>query len=328
MFATIKRIDELGLDPTPGVFTVIHECVSDPDSAIAKELELRISSGRAVTEGYLGELHAGHFPDLSAAEAYRKVGSGLSRQVSSVQKILDTGIRHGAEISHEVSGIATTLGKSESRQAVLKYAGELQGSNRALLESMNRMRTGLTRAHSDVSRLRQELEQVRRNANTDHLTSLANRRRLDEFLLQQMASSDPADNPLSFVLIDIDRFKMVNDSFGHDVGDNILKHYAALLQRNTKGKDLAARFGGEEFCLVLPNTDIAGAEKIADIIRQSFENCRWISRRDGRDIGTVTASFGAAQFRPGEGAEQLMKRADLALYAAKEAGRNRVVCER
>ncbi len=129
--------------------------------------------------------------------------------------------------------------------------------------------------------------------------------------------------PLSLIIADIDRFKRINDNYGHLTGDTVLKLISKLIQRHIKGRDIACRFGGEEFIMALPETKMDGGFALAEQIRTSLEKVRWHSKSSGKDIGTITISLGVAQLIPGEDLNVLIARADKALYAAKQNGRNR-----
>ena len=161
---------------------------------------------------------------------------------------------------------------------------------------------------------------VRRQAQTDELTDLANRRRFMTALEQEIARTSRFGMPLSLVLFDLDRFKRVNDRCGHQVGDLVLRKTADAVRTRIRGTDLAARIGGEEFAILLPGSDVAGAVTFADELRLDIrrdvvvEGVRW----------PTTASFGVAEFRNGMSIETLVGAADRALYQAKAEGRNRV----
>jgi diguanylate cyclase (GGDEF)-like protein len=161
---------------------------------------------------------------------------------------------------------------------------------------------------------------VRRQAQTDELTDLANRRRFMSALEQEIARTARFDTPLSLVLFDLDRFKRVNDRCGHQVGDLVLRSTADAVRARIRGTDLAARIGGEEFAILLPGSDAAGAVTFAENLRSairrevSVEGVRW----------PTTASFGVAELRKGMSSETLVGAADRALYKAKAGGRNRV----
>jgi diguanylate cyclase len=126
---------------------------------------------------------------------------------------------------------------------------------------------------------------------------------------------------------DIDRFKSVNDTFGHQIGDEIIKVFAKLLSSNVKGRDTVARFGGEEFAIILPETGLEDARTLTESIRRQLEAKELAVNTSGEPIGIITASFGVAQLGVLDDAGTLLKRADAKLYEAKAAGRNCVVIE-
>ena len=163
---------------------------------------------------------------------------------------------------------------------------------------------------------------LERQALVDALTGLGNRRAAEQALDGELARSRRLGPPLSLVLADLDDFKAVNDRFGHPVGDLALREFADVLRSSAREIDVAARWGGEEFCLVLPGTDAAGAAKAADRVREALAE-RAILTGDGTTF-QVTASFGVASHPPMATAEELIAAADAALYEAKRSGKNRV----
>ena len=128
-------------------------------------------------------------------------------------------------------------------------------------------------------------------------------------------------------MLDIDHFKRFNDTYGHQIGDQVIKLVARTLVQTLKGRDNPARYGGEEFGIILPRTSLEDAGRVGEKIRTTLSNCRLTRKGDGEDYGQVTLSIGAALYRPGEEISDFVARADTALYAAKEGGRNRVMLE-
>ena len=158
---------------------------------------------------------------------------------------------------------------------------------------------------------------------TDMMTRLKMKHFFYTMLLQRMAEAASAARPLSVVMIDIDHFKKFNDTYGHSCGDAVLKQVARLIQANIRGNDLAARYGGEEFCLLLPDADTDRARQAAERVRASIEETH--TEYEGKSLA-VTVSLGVAQYdvtRDVSG-KSLIDRADKALYASKQTGRNRV----
>jgi two-component system, cell cycle response regulator len=159
-------------------------------------------------------------------------------------------------------------------------------------------------------------EEISRLARTDELTGLHNRRSFNELFALALSSARRHGQPLSLISIDLDHFKAVNDTYGHSVGDLVLKDFSALLQAMVREEDVAVRWGGEEFIILLSHTASGAATALAERIRHS----------PGRASSLMmTASFGVAQLQDGENENDLIRRADQALYDAKHGGRNRVV---
>ena len=155
----------------------------------------------------------------------------------------------------------------------------------------------------------------------DPLTGLGNRRRLDEELERQSLSVKRAKQ-VSVLVADLDGFKRINDSHGHNVGDDVLRQAATVVRRTVRDSDIATRMGGEEFAIILPDTPIKIAAEVAERIRKAF-----ISEPFSAEIGPLTVSIGVASLKRGERPDECIKRADACLYAAKRSGRNRVVVD-
>ena len=165
--------------------------------------------------------------------------------------------------------------------------------------------------------------QVRRQAVTDELTGLANHGRFQELLIAEIEQVRRYHHPIGLIMLDIDDFKAVNDTYGHPQGDAVLRQVARLLQENSRDADSPARYGGEELSLILPHTDLQGAHAIAERIRTAVE-CLRVPSADGHGVLRITASVGVAASTD-EQKDALIAEADGALYEAKRAGKNRTV---
>ena len=190
-------------------------------------------------------------------------------------------------------------------------------------EMLARCKTQIRRKrHGDF--LRTRLEESVEHAVTDALTGLHNRRYMEEHLRTLVEEAQAGGRPLSLMVADIDFFKKVNDTYGHDGGDVVLKEFAARLKRNTRGIDLACRMGGEEFVVIMPDTEIERARHVAERLRAMIAAEPF--KVNSTTQAPITASVGVATLEAvDETPETIFKRADNALYAAKRDGRNRVV---
>jgi two-component system cell cycle response regulator len=185
-----------------------------------------------------------------------------------------------------------------------------------------RVRTQLRRRRY-AERLRQSLQLSLELAITDQLTGLFNRRYMSRHLSTLLSEGS---KPVSFLMLDVDFFKQINDTYGHDVGDEVLREFANRISANVRGIDLACRFGGEEFVVVMPDTDLSFAYLVAERLRQSVADAPFVLNGEAQQL-PVTISIGVAASQAGDTPEVLLKRADQALYRAKRDGRNRVAAD-
>jgi two-component system, cell cycle response regulator len=193
-------------------------------------------------------------------------------------------------------------------------------------ELVARVRTQVRRKRY-TERLRSSVQSSMELAVTDALTGLHNRRYLDSHLAALFDEAVARERPLSVLVLDIDRFKTINDTYGHDAGDEVLRAFALRVRACTRTVDVVARFGGEEIVVVVPDTPVAGSRIVAERIREKIANEPFAIHRGTRTID-VTVSVGVSgRFEGDKTAESLLKRADAALYRAKEEGRNRVILE-
>ncbi|MBJ6986202.1 MULTISPECIES: PleD family two-component system response regulator [unclassified Devosia] len=192
-------------------------------------------------------------------------------------------------------------------------------------ELMARVRTQIRRQrYADV--LRDSVNSTIALAITDELTGLYNRRYFDRHMSLVMAKSLEQERDVAVMILDIDHFKSVNDNYGHDVGDAVIREFAARLRRNLRGVDMACRFGGEEFLVLMPDTDVRVAELVAERVREAVAD-RPFEVGLSRPI-SITISIGMALYENMDDTpEVIIKRADVALYRAKHAGRNRVMVD-
>ena len=231
----------------------------------------------------------------------------------------------GLLTAHSSSGAMLTLTGAIRRHAdrIHLVAGYDMDEVEALSDSMLALNEDLNQAYRELARSKQAVEareaEILRLSLTDALTGVGNRRMLDEVLAREVQRSRRHGDPLSLTILDIDHFKRVNDTWGHDTGDRVLRETGAVLKQTMRLSDIATRMGGEEFVLLLPATGLEEALVCAERLRRAM------AAHDFGLSSAVTASFGVATLATSEAGPALLARADSGLYQAKGQGRNRVM---
>lgn len=193
----------------------------------------------------------------------------------------------------------------------------------SLLLNNQNIEQSLTAMGQEVQNLKAEMENLSLAAMTDQLTSLHNRRAYEIAIQDHIHRAEEQQTRCSLLLIDIDRFKLFNDTYGHQVGDKVLAYVALALKQCVRGDDFVARYGGEEFVVLLPNTHFHDALQVAETLRERISERRLAIGKDKKlSLGAITVSIGLASLQKGDDAETLFSRADKALYEAKSDGRN------
>lgn len=260
----------------------------------------------------------------------------LDQEIGDFGDVIDRADARTADTVRDLGAYARTLVEADGSLGREIDRAALRRLIATLGEETDRMRAkseafcdDLRDCRQKMGELRDELEKIRREAFTDPLTGVANRKRFETSAAELAAEvTDGRRSRFALLLVDIDNFKPINDQHGHRIGDQVLRLVAGKLQRHIKGRDVLARYGGDEFVVLLPDTGLEDAARLAEKLRQAIQRHVLRHRLSGEAIGCVTVSIGVAAFVPGQSVADLVDRADQALYRAKHAGRNRTEVER
>jgi diguanylate cyclase len=262
-----------------------------------------------------------------ANERISSVSDRMSKRIEAVHEAIDSAMDTASAYSGTLQSATGDLSEDLDADALKLMARRLLTETHRMQDANQELEQKLDASREDIQQLQRDLDDVRREAMLDPLTKIFNRKHFDDGLLHAYADAKGGSGPLSLMLLDIDHFKRFNDTWGHQTGDQVLRLVAMTLKSNIKGKDIAARYGGEEFAAVLPETDLEGAVILADNIRKAIQAKELLKRSTNEKLGRITASFGVAAYHKGDTPSSLIERADRCLYAAKNAGRNRVISE-
>ncbi len=256
-----------------------------------------------------------------APEAVLK--EAMDRVLSGIRGYLEDNLVYRADLAGIDAGLARITDPERAREAIT----DLRAANRRMHEKSSLLASELEAARREIAVLRETVDEVERLAFLDALTQIGNRRFFDKTLNSNMSACIESGADLCLALADIDRFKHVNDKFGHVVGDHLLKSFADVLNGGVGARGKVARYGGEEFALLFPGASLPEARRVVEALRRELEGKRWVVGPSEQPLGLVTASFGLAKLAPGESAESFVHRADARLMRAKALGRNRVVAD-
>jgi diguanylate cyclase len=306
----------------PLSFTLWYEHIAGLNPELTRILESRLAASVALNDDDVQRLYSQHIAarDVKVLEALQQ----------RLRVVLEETAQSTATVSAEAAQFDRTLQEHIGQLSDQMDGAALRKLVEDLLRDAQHMRSialdlskKLESSTREVSVLSESLQRTQSEALLDPLTGLKNRRGLEN-ALEDLSRDQGGLAGSALLLVDIDGFKMINDTFGHVLGDKVIRSVAHVLQTSIKGRDVAARFGGDEFAVLLPQTTLAGAAALAEQIREAVARGR-IHRADGREsVGEVTLSVGVAVATKDESTERLIERADAAMYAAKRSGRNRV----
>jgi diguanylate cyclase len=306
----------------PAHYALWYEHCAGLNPALSRVLDARIASQSLLTDEDVSQLYNEH---IAAREhkQYETLRVDLHRILTDTASNTKTAEDSTARIDQAFASHQQRLGAQPDSAALQVTVADLLNDTGKMRSVTAELSARLKASTDEVTMLTESLQRAQTEALLDPLTGLRNRRGFEQTAHDLKLQRGDLHNT-ALLMVDIDHFKTVNDTHGHMLGDKVLRAVAQVLRSNIKGRDIAARLGGEEFGVLLPETSADGAVALGKQIRAWVSSGR-IKRASGEGtIGQVTVSVGVAVGKQGESLESLMERADAALYSAKRAGRNRV----
>jgi diguanylate cyclase len=321
-------LDERNVPPTPDNFKLAYAYVEGENTELRRGFDALMAVGSTFDPDTMNAQHERYFGSEADNEMMAEFGEKLSTEVTSVLQLIEKASQDHSAYKQTLSTASGELeGNKLAQDAIKVLVNKMIGATRSMEARTHELESKLQTSSQEVAELRVRLEASQRDTIRDHLTGIPNRRAFDIELKSSIEATRETAEPLSLVIFDVDHFKLFNDTWGHQTGDQVLRLVASCIADNARHSDTTTRFGGEEFAVIMPSTALVDAAAWANQICNVVRSKRLIKKSTGGKLGMLTISAGVVKHKPGETENQLVRRADTCLYAAKHAGRDRVVSE-
>jgi diguanylate cyclase len=277
-----------------------------------------------IDEVFCNRTHKRYLSEAPRDEAVRKISDQVQQSIAELVMTLSSVQQATSEYEGTLEDVSKKIESAKTLEDLGSVISGIVQDTKKMMQRNQDLELRLTSSSSQVEDLKKSLDNVRKEALTDSLTGLANRKALDRQIYDWTEESKVSGAMLSLLMLDIDHFKRFNDTYGHQTGDQVLRLVARTLTDGVKGRDFVARFGGEEFVILLPKTKQSDAVRVAESLRKAVEDKEIVNKVSNKSLGRIRLSIGVAQYSADESTGEFVERADAALYDAKKSGRNQV----
>ena len=324
----VERIRESQIPAYPKTYEVLYTHLTGMNADLSATINDMYKKFGRLSAGQILHLHENFIENSAFGDKVDVMSAQINDEANNLEKIIQKSHSLSQSFSVSLRQAAEDL-KIDLDQSTLQKLIKRVAIETLAIESHNmELISELQIAQQNIQLLHRNLEEVRVETLMDPLTQIGNRRHFDRSLSKAIASNLVSREPLCLIMADVDHFKSFNDKWGHQTGDQVLRLVALAIKGNIKAADIACRYGGEEFAIILPNTHLDQGKIVAQRILMSVAKRDVVKRSTGENLGRITISAGIAKLMPEEAGESLIKRADSYLYEAKKAGRNCVITEK
>ncbi|WP_417748897.1 GGDEF domain-containing protein [Rosistilla oblonga] len=321
----LRLIGQFKTPPTPNVYRVWYRYVEGQDQDLVRQLQPAVNDARSVSVGMLESLHS-QSPDV-VDDTNANIGEALVAELSRFQNLLSQQQAAGDEFEGTIDTASKLLNTNSPTDKNSADCIAVINAGAALMKGqLTEASDKLAAAKNQIAKLQTELAQSRRGMMTDHLTGIGNRRYFDAHVRQTLQSLEYCSGAVYLILMDVDHFKNINDSFGHDAGDQVIRFIASETSRRHPNVSLS-RLGGDEFAVILQTNSSLEAAEFADELRKFFATQKLKIMPSRTPMGSIRISMGLARLRVDDNEQSWYTRADAMLYRAKGAGRDQVAIE-
>ncbi|MEM9231351.1 MAG: GGDEF domain-containing protein [Pseudomonadota bacterium] len=312
---------------TPYIYEVWYTYAARSSEAVNEAIDLALNTGEPIHTDMLTELYQTHISPSSMTDQIADIGNTLQRTLGNVTEAMDENLRDQSVFSGALRNVKQNLVVGSSKREVTDVIKQLHRANQEQIQSTQRVTIQLEKNRAQVAKLKGELIEAKRTANTDYLTGLPNRRMMDEHLDSAIFEARLRKQTLCLLLAQLDNLDAVSRAHGITVADSILKTFAEQMDKELPGREVASRFAGAKFAILIPDADGQSGFMAAERIRKRLRMVDFVARETGAKIGTMSVSFGGTTLTEGDGRTDLIERSDKALLQAQRDGQDRTVIQ-
>ncbi len=320
----LARLQQESLSPVPQNYALWFAYYAQTHLDVVHALDTVSFAQQPITNMLCEDLHQRFLSEAKNNETVRETGARIQATLTGVSGRVDAARAATHQYKEVLQSAARQFGAPGDSESVRSALRTVLDNTSDMLAHNQELEDALAQSSQVMQSLAADLEAVRKQSLTDSLTALCNRKAFDTEIARLARQAQTDGLRYCMVMMDIDHFKVFNDTYGHQVGDDVLRVVGRTLGQGVRSGDMAARYGGEEFAILLPQTELPVALKLANMLRATIEGMSLTRRKSGDKLSRITLSGGVAEMAAGESPDALVARADAALYQAKSRGRNRI----
>ncbi|NQY14270.1 MAG: GGDEF domain-containing protein [Henriciella sp.] len=315
-------IEKHGTPPAPMTYTMWYAYASNSPEAVVQEVDEILDTHGKISGEQIEDIFEAHLSNSKFQDESERVSQAIESSLSEVSDLISKTSSENEAMRGQLEEVGSDLSKRPKRRDISAIFEQLVATNTQMSSMTETLASDLAKSREQVRQLTEEFEVIKKQSRTDALTDVANRRAFNERLAYVHDSAAKNSEDFALALLDLDKFKVINDTFGHPMGDEVLAHLARLIVENMEKNDFAARIGGDEFAIIFPNQSSEQAYHSMMAMKRQLERATIHPdlSRDSRH--QVTFSCGITQYGKGQSIEDVIAAADNELMRAKRKSRN------
>jgi diguanylate cyclase len=324
--AAIAKIGKLGEPADPKSYALWYGYAAGDSGLLTSAVNTRLARG-PLTASDIDDLHRTYIAPIDVPDKVDRLGARIAGEIEQAAAVVGSAETSAKAYSADLASATQSLDSAKDGTGIRNVVDHLLKSAKGIAATNARLQLQLHAMWEEIAHLRREIGALNDECQTDPLTGLGNSRFFVTALEKSIAACSAANDPFTLLMVDVDRIKTINETYGHVVGDRVLRFVATTLKDGITGRDLAARHRDDRFAVLLPRVQLAPAVRVAEQFRHAIGKCELIKRSTGESQARLTVSVGVATLHKGLSAQALIETAELCLHAAKRAGRNCVISE-